>query len=311
LNPFPVIVIDGFKVPAFSTDFSGNSSFAITLPPAGNPPNGVPLGLSLALQSLVADPFSSLGITLTAATQITVTQGPTITNLNVGDEGNYTLSTSAMPIPFYGINYTTIYANANGYITFGSQDSDFTPSPSEFNSAPPRIAAFWTDLDSAPSAGGTVTATVDNNPGGGNPGFIRFDYVNVEGWTVNVHHNFSALLRADGYLEIIYPATQNASIYDQMTGIGPGSGGGLTQKNFIGPQPTGSSVGPGILSTSPFAYLGNVNENFFEWFGVTGIAMPFYGNSYDNTFDLYVQTLHFLPSGSGGLPGASNRYTLY
>ena len=68
---------------------------------------------------------------------------------------------------------------------------------------------------------------------------------------------------------------------------------------------------PGILTTGPnFNYVGGVNEAFFEWFGVIA-NNPFYGNSYDNPFDLFARTLRFLPGGAGSLPGSSNRYTLF
>jgi hypothetical protein len=311
LSPFPVLVIDGFQYPQyFSTDFSGVGGFSVTIPPSGNPPNGVPIGLQLGLQAIVADPVSSLGVTLTAATRITVTQGPTITWLNTLTDDNFQVVTmpAGNPIPFYGNNYTALNVNANGYITFGSQDiGDYTPTMGEFVTGPPRMAAFWTDL-STPS--NTVRSTVDTNPGPGLFPYALIEFINVTGWTLSVQHSFSMYLQADGYLEIIYPPTNNASIYDQITGIGPGQnlGGTQTQKNFIGPQPPGSTVGPGIL---PGSYLGNVNESFIEWFGLTNGSMPYYGNSYDNPHDLFTQTLHFMPQGSGSLPGSTNRYVVY
>src|SRR5262245_18572216 len=91
LNPLPALVIDGFANPISRTDGTGNGGFGIAVRTSGLPPNGVPLGMTLTRQAAVADPFSSLGVTLTAATRITVTQGPIITNLNLGNEGSYVL----------------------------------------------------------------------------------------------------------------------------------------------------------------------------------------------------------------------------
>ena len=115
------------------------------------------------------------------------------------------------------------------------------------------------------------------------------------------------LMRDDGYLELIF-VSNNASIYDQITGIGPGSAGGTQpQCNFVGPPPTASVGGP-IL---PNGTLGNVNQAFFEWFGTTNGSQPYYGNSYNNLYDMPGVTVHFSPGGGGALPLASNRYQVY
>jgi hypothetical protein len=198
-----------------------------------------------------------------------------------------------------------------------ASSSDFTPTPTEFNAGSPRVAGFWTDLDSQPTAGGTVKSTVDNNPGPGLVPYVQIDYNQVESWISSQSHTFSMLLRADGYLEIIHATTNNASLYDTIVGIGPGlNQSTAAQKNFVGPQlgGAGAALGPGILTTSPFQYIGAVNESFFEWFGLLSQHAPptgFYTNGYDNPYDLYATTLHFLATGTGPLPSASNRYTLY
>jgi hypothetical protein len=100
-------------------------------------------------------------------------------------------------------------------------------------------------------------------------------------------------------------------VYDSITGIGPGNSLGMpqTQKNFVGPQPTGSSVGPGILTTAPYALNGTVNMSFFEWFGIIA-QNAYYGNPYNNPFDIFT-TIHFNPIGNGSLPGLTNQYVCY
>ena len=115
------------------------------------------------------------------------------------------------------------------------------------------------------------------------------------------------LMRDDGYLELIF-GSNNASQYDQITGIGPGNSARrhAAQCNFVGPPPSPSLGGP-IL---PGGTLGNVNQSFFEWFGIPGV-MPYYGNSYTNLYDMPGVTVRFSPYGSGALPGASNRYQVY
>jgi hypothetical protein len=287
------------------------AAFAIIVPPAGNPPSGIPLGYQRALQAVIADPYSSIDLTLTAATRITVIQGPTVTNLPLGDESTAVVSVPQMPIPFYGTNYTSLWVSSNGYISFGTSNNDYTPSESEFVFGPPRMAGFWTDLA---QIGGTITATVDT-PQNGNPGYVRIDFADVqEGYGVGIHHWFSMLCQTDGYLEIIYPSSQNASGYDEITGIGPGATNPAVtqaQKNFVGSPPLGSNLLPGILTTPPFVFLGTTNLAFFEWYGTTNGSMPYYGNTYDNPFDLFARTLHFSPNASGNLPAQTLSYTLF
>ena len=282
----------------------------MTCPPVGTPPSGVPLNFHAAYQAGIVDYFSPFGWSLTAATRITVIQGPTITYYSLGDEASQQISMTSLPIPFYGTNQTQIHLCSNGYLTFGSAIVDYTPTDSEMNTGPPRIAPFWTDL-TCPSQ--SVKTTLDTNPGPGVPGYMAIEYTNVYGsYNPTFIHNFSMLMRADGYVEITSAATNNASAYDQITGIGPGNslGSPQTQKNFVGPQPLGSSVGPGILTTPPYAVIGTANMSFFEWFGIIA-QHAYYGNPYDNPFDLFAITIHFSPSGPGSLPGSSSSYTVY
>ena len=56
--------------------------------------------------------------------------------------------TSQLPFsfPYYGQNQTTAYVGSNGYITFGTPDSQYTESLPSFQQYP-RISAFFDDLD--------------------------------------------------------------------------------------------------------------------------------------------------------------------
>lgn len=310
LTPPPAVPIDGFSDPAYRTDLTGSSAIAVQVPGAG-PSTGIQLGLELALQAVIGDPFSPFGYSLTAATRVTVVQGPTVQYYSLGDEFEQPVSFANMALPFYGTNYTNAFIGANGYVCFGvSLGSDPTSSPQDMLTGPPRIAAQWCDLVCPPNA---VKATLDSNPGPGLPGYLRIDYIGIQDWLAPISHDLSILIRTDGYLEVSSAATNNAAHFDQMTGISPGYGLGgwlQPQKNFAGPQPVGSNVGSGILTTPPFGLVGGVNEAFYEWFGIVALNLA-YLQPYDNPYDLTGMTLHFLPCGSGALPGSTTRYAVY
>ena len=83
-------------------------------------------------------------------------------------ESDDTSAEIAIPfgITIDGVTYNSIFIGSNGFVTFGSGDSDWTQSLSEFESGPPRIAAFWSDVDPAnPAVGATPggTSTGSNN----------------------------------------------------------------------------------------------------------------------------------------------------
>ncbi len=74
--------------------------------------------------------------------------------LPLTDDGAVVL---ALPFRFHmcGTAYEEIVVNANGTVTFGAANPDFSESAPEFLSGAPQIAGLWDDLN--PPAGGSVT----------------------------------------------------------------------------------------------------------------------------------------------------------
>jgi hypothetical protein len=74
--------------------------------------------------------------------------------LPVGDD-DYVELFPRFPIDFCGQRFTSLFANANGSITFGRGDRGIFETTLAHLSGPPRIAGLWDDLNS--EAGGSVT----------------------------------------------------------------------------------------------------------------------------------------------------------
>jgi hypothetical protein len=287
LSPPPVIAV------ASALDATGSSAFGVVVPPAGNFPAGVPLGHQEALQAAIADPASPVGWRLTAATQVTVIQGPIVVNLNLGSDGAAAidLAPHGFSIPFYGASYTQLWVCVNGFLTLGAPNTDFTPTATEFNGGPPRIAPFWTDLYQQT---GQVRYTIDPNPPGSQAPFVQADWIGVFDWGTQNTHTFSAYADANGLCRLTLSTLNSANTYTTLTGIGPGSD--------LNPQV------PKDLSVLHVAgYAGGTNESFFELFTGPSTWPPWLPSS---PFDLYGATLSFFPIAGGGVPAATSAYFL-
>jgi hypothetical protein len=114
----------------------------------------------------------------------------------------------ATPFTFYGTSYSTIFYSTNGLISFGSPNSSFSNtdlSSSGSTSGLPTIAAFWDDLETFSSGGGSVF-------------FQAFADRTVLQWN-NVHHyysssglaTFEAVLYANGNIQMNY---QSLAFFD-------------------------------------------------------------------------------------------------
>jgi hypothetical protein len=107
--------------------------------------------------------------------------------LDVADDGFVQLF---LPFTFTmcGQDFDSVFVNANGNVTFGAGDGDFTPSAQEFLQGPARVAPMWDDLN--PSVGGAVTFDIRNNA----RTFV-VQYQDVPDWTTGAPNSFEVYLR--------------------------------------------------------------------------------------------------------------------
>jgi hypothetical protein len=294
--PPPAIAVGGPWAP-LAMDAAGAFTFTVPVPPAGPAPPSIPLGHQEAVQAVVVDPASPAGFRLTAATQVTVVQGPIVVDLALGDDGAVVIDTGpwGFSLPFFGTSYSQVWICVNGFLTFGLPDTDFTPTPAEFNTGYPRLAPFWTDLEQ--DTGHVVRYTIHPNPPAGQPPFVQADWIGVPDWGgLGFMHTFAAYADSSGFCRISFPVTTAASMFATLCGIGPG-----WNNNPQAPKDLSALLTAGGAA-------GAANESFFEWYGLT--SMQGWTGS-NNPFDLFGSTLNFLPAGAGALPASTLAYALY
>ena len=277
---------DGTRDIRYQTDGWGDFSALIVLP-ANTAPNYV-----TAHQTLMADPVSAAGATLTAATESVSSSPLTVLNLTLPNNGFlfFDLSVYGLSFNFYSQTHTSLFVNSDGNLTFFSGSTDFTPSPLEMHAQRPRIAPYWCDLE--PARAGDVRVIID--AAGANPS-VRVDWIDLPLWNnIGRRHNFSAVLETStAAIRLIQdPCNAWEGLYTTLVGIGPGQGLRPSGMTGVSPQSDLSTFG------TPGPYVGSANEALFEWFGLT-THVYYQAALGDNPFDLEGMTLEFTPN----LPG--------
>lgn len=281
----------GFDPGIFQTDNTGAWNLAFTLGA------GTTLGSRIAVQGIVRNPSTAAGFALTATADCTVAQGATVLPVPLGDNGSRQLNLAQFgigPMPFYDQNFTSLFVNADGNLTFQAGSGNFVANPTVFHSGPPRVAGFWCDLN--PAIGGNITATLD--PNGAFGPSVRVDYNRLPEWnnTGSLHTFSITMFQLTGDIQVQADAFNLGAIYDLMVGIAPGNNrrpvGSAVFANpvdFTTLTPAGPAVGTPLASV-------------WEWFGLT--TMVNYTQGFNNPYDLSGRTVTFTAVGAG-FPNAS------
>ena len=153
--------------------------------------------------------------------------------LPLGDDTSVELFSFGFDFPYDGTDYSSVFVNSNGNITFGAGDPfGFIPSVGNFENGAPRVAPLWADLD---ATGAQVLADVSI------PNELTISFVDVPEFGGFGANNFSVTLRSDGTVDYDYGSVTAAT---PLVGAAEGGGASSTATDM-------SVSGGGLISDSP------------------------------------------------------------
>ena len=132
------------------------------------------------------------------------------TSISLSDDDSEAVSPSS-PVYLYGVAYNSFYVGSNGYLTFGTSDTEYDESL-EHHFSIPRVAGMFRDLN--PSSGGTVSW---KESGSG----VAVTYDGVYTYNTTNPNTFQIHLYYDGCIEISY---MSMSANDGIVGLSEGEG---------------------------------------------------------------------------------------
>lgn len=133
------------------------------------------------------------------------------TVLPAGDDTSDEVAFTGFSFPFQGTDWSSVFVNSNGNLTFGAGSTDFSPSVAEFLAGPPRIAPRWDDLD---AGDGLIIAEAKDDK-------LLLHYVSVPEFFSTAPNYFTVELDEDGDVEVEYFATNRT---DGLAGVTQGGG---------------------------------------------------------------------------------------
>lgn len=98
-------------------------------------------------------------------------------------------------ISFFGKNYNALYVSSNGYVTFGTPRTNFTPAPLDTQALSPMIAALYSDLDTR----GDDASNIYVNAATAGELVITWEKVGVFSVNYNQRNTFQIVVRSDQF----------------------------------------------------------------------------------------------------------------
>jgi len=174
--------------------------------------------------------FSPRGGDAYALARLDLTLDPPGTSLGLGNDDARELELP-FAFPFYGVSYTRVFVHADGSLSFGAPD----PGPADRGmgrliSGPPRVAAFFGDLD--PSRGGTVGARLG-------PDRAVFSWSGVPGGSQINRNSFQVTLHPGGDVDLVYGREMQSR--EAIVGLSPGHAASLRAVDLSAAHPSSIS----------------------------------------------------------------------
>ncbi|WP_323139788.1 nidogen-like domain-containing protein [Massilia phyllosphaerae] len=123
------------------------------------------------------------------------TQLETLSNCDDCASDALRFSGTGQSINFFGKNYNSLYVGSNGYVTFGTQRTSFTPAPLDTQTLAPMIAALYSDLDTRGDDASNIYVNAAN------PGELVITWEKVGIFSVNYsqRNTFQIVVRSDQF----------------------------------------------------------------------------------------------------------------
>jgi hypothetical protein len=237
-----------------------------------------------------------------AAAPIRTFTGSAANSLAANDDGSTGLESVGFTLNFFGSNYSNLYVNNNGTLTFTGPLGTFTPF-SLLSTSTPIIAPFFADVDTR--SANSALVTYGSGTLGGHNAFAA-NYLDVGVFsTIDIFNSFQVVLieRADtgaGNFDFEF----NYSFINWETGTASG-GNGLGLGGFS----ARAGYSNGIAAS--FELPGSaVNGAFLDsnlTFGLihNQLGTPFDGANMDGRYTFQVRNGQVLPPNAGAVPEPS------
>ena len=140
------------------------------------------------------------------------------TLLALADDGSVEIPLTTFQFPFQGTDWSSVWVNANGNLTFGAGSADSSESVPELLSGPPRIAPLWDDLSpSSPSTGAPQGMVIVEEK----QGQLLVHFASVPEFQTTGTNYFTVELNHKGDIKFDYGATNRS---DGIVGVSQGGG---------------------------------------------------------------------------------------